>query len=102
VVVAEFGQIIRQFGTVISAVNERFKTSFSLFDDTDESREKCFGAVESRQAFRMTSEDDRRFKISRPVRDREVLTNAVRAELLKPPYAILLKQAQTVYERLTK
>jgi hypothetical protein len=46
-VVAEFGQVIGDFGDVIKRVNRRYGTSFTPFEHTDENVARCFGRIES-------------------------------------------------------
>jgi hypothetical protein len=45
-VVAEFGDVTTDFGTVVARVNARFGTSFAEFEHTEENERRCFELIE--------------------------------------------------------
>ncbi len=46
-VVATFDQVTGDFGAVIDRVNQRFGSSFTRFDHTEENVERCFAEIET-------------------------------------------------------
>jgi hypothetical protein len=128
-VVAEFREIITDFGEVVGRVNERFGTAFTPFAHTPESVAECFGIIEDR-ARRPVWDDSigaflagtgrleamreaaRRHqgeqplpipedRVARPSPQREARKRALRRAYSDPRLANLRTAASEVYERFT-
>lgn len=103
-VLANFDQIITDFGQVIASVNERFGTQFDIFDHTPENERRVFEKIEFRTkivAKRLPYHyawDDR---IGRPSEIRKQKIKEYEAELLKNrQISKLLNQAEDLYTSL--
>jgi hypothetical protein len=52
--VGEYRDVTRDFGSVMTRINERFGTSFDVFDHTEESVRACFELIEDRPTLSTT------------------------------------------------
>jgi hypothetical protein len=96
-----FEEVTEDFGAVIRRVNDRFKTTFSLFRHDEPNVDGVFARIEknSRKRFGESSLEN---KISRPFASREKLKREVGYELENPKLRGLISRAETVYDRLTR
>ena len=103
-VLANFDEVVSDFGGVIEAVNDRFGTQFDIFDHTPENEQLVFEMMEfrtkliaDRVAFQFSIDN----RISRPSKTREQKKKDYEAELLgDKKLAKLLQEAQDLYASL--
>ena len=99
IVVAPFDRVITDFGSVISDVNLRFGTSFTLFQHTPESVAAVFDLVDEMDRVDVTRRSMKRAEtVARPTREREVRKAQVRELLHRRQLAPLVGAARTIYQ----
>jgi hypothetical protein len=96
VVIAPFGVVTTDLGTVIDAVNRRFGTTFARFDHTDANVEACFRSIEAQNAQRHGSIVETR--VARPSQDRGALRNELMRALERSELAGLRARARDLYD----
>ena len=84
-VIAEFNEVISNYGNVISRLNKRFNTQFSLFEHTKENIEKTFINVENmeRDHAEVTLSES---KFGRPSSERNLKKKELAKILENPKY----------------
>lgn len=100
-VIAEFSDIINNFGDVISRVNKRFNTHFSLFEHTKNNINKTFQKVENMErehASGVLSES----KVARPSKERNSQKEILEKQLSMAKYKHKLDECQTLFQKLTQ
>ena len=95
-VVAEFSQVIDDFGSVIERTNQRYGTHFTPFEHTDENVRRCFGRMETQNRERA---DGRLVEsaVARPSEGRANTAAAARAQVESLP-ADVRARLQRAYE----
>jgi hypothetical protein len=98
VVIAEFDQVVSNFGGVIRAVNRRFDTVFTEFEHTDVNVGRCFELIERRnlERYGVISEPT----VARPSAQRDALKDALRQRYEVDRLARLRARAARVYDAL--
>jgi hypothetical protein len=96
-VVAEFDDVVADFGRVIPRVNDRFGTSFAPYDRTADSERDVFAAVE---AFGLVhyAADDFENRVSRPSAGRRLSRTTPRA--WSPEQRALLAEAERLHREV--
>lgn len=85
------------FGGVTRAINERFGTSFGVFEHTPENEVRLFELIEADNMRKYGSPTD---WVARPTKERLERKEARRAELRAPDLALLRERADRAYETL--
>ena len=96
-VVAPFEQVVRDFGSVIAAVNERFDTDFEVYRPTPENEAAAFALVEEMNRLECRGEVVESH-VGRPSAEREQQKRLLDAQMDDPWTKWLLKQADKVYD----
>jgi hypothetical protein len=98
VVVGEFERVSTAFSEVINDINERFGTSFAPFDQSDESVDRVWQAVEAywSQIYRGKKRDR---TLPRPSADRTYQKREFVEALRAPELSSLLEEAEEMYRR---
>ena len=99
VVVADFSEVITDFGAVIRKLNARFGTGFAEFEHSPENVGRCFRILEEQH--RTVSPEGRDFEagVARPSPDRDRLKDAVRRQLEHRDLSRITRDARELYER---
>jgi len=126
-VVAPFDRVVEDYGSVIGEVNERFGTSFDVFDHTPENVALCFSIIEDRSRRPPWSEALGKFesgriglaaylaardehggngqlrkvpeaRVPRPSRERDAIKRSLAERLAQPGLRGLRRDARRVYE----
>jgi hypothetical protein len=96
-VVGNFPLVTSDFGAVIDAVNERFKTCFNRYEHTPENEAATFALVEElnrKESFGALVET----KVARPSPVREQLKKELATELEESEILPVLRHAQAIYD----
>ena len=96
-----FEEAHKNVGNVMHKLNEHFKCNFNLFNHTDENVQKCFAIIEQRATKKYGTSSNTTLRAARPTKERTLLKNCMRKELLKAKHARLIKQASSIYEELS-
>lgn len=97
-VIAEFDDIISDFGQIIDLLNQKFGTSFIRFEHNDQNVEKCFRLVEEMNRNYMGQENVVETAVARPSKQRNRMKNQLINELVNDRKAsTLLSRAETQY-----
>ena len=96
-VTATFDTVTEDFGGVIRAINERFGTRFTPFDNSPESTRLCFERIEAENA-RMHGGQTREQGIARPSEKRSRMKAELRTRLDHPALADLRARAWELYD----
>ena len=97
-VVATFGQVTTDFGTVIRRVNEKFGKDFDEFDHTEENVEECFHWIDSFDHKMSGGGHVRTSFVCRPSKARDVLKQQVASRLHGAGLETLWSRARQIYE----
>ena len=84
-VVAEFGEVVGDFGRVIERVNARFGTSFAPFEHTDENVRRCFAEIEAGNRARSGAARIAESAVARPSEERARTAAEARARVAALP-----------------
>jgi hypothetical protein len=84
-VVAEFGEVVGDFGRVIERVNARFGTSFTPFEHTDENVRRCFAEIEAGNRARSGAARIAESAVARPSEERARTAAEARARVAALP-----------------
>jgi hypothetical protein len=98
VVVASFKDVTTDFGSVIRRINERFGTSFEVFEHTPENVERCFALIEDRNVQRYGSLVETH--VARPSTERADWKGPLREELMDPSMKRMRTRARSLYRAL--
>ena len=98
VVVGRFDQVVRDFGVVLEAVNQRFGTSFAPYRPTESNEAAAFRLVEEMNRRECRGEIVESH-VGRPSRQRETPKQAIRVQLGHGRAATLLDEATALYHR---
>jgi hypothetical protein len=95
-----FEEVTEDFGQVIERLNDKFGTTFSLFNHNEENVSKLFAGMET-QARKQYGETLLERKIQRPSADRQRIKYEMEYDLETPKRKKLIAEAEAVYDRLT-
>jgi hypothetical protein len=98
-VVANFRDVISDFGPVVRQLNARFGTSFAEFDHTTENVARCFELMEQARLRKEGWIPEKR--ISRPSHERDAMKDEIRAAMRSPGLAKRRADAYELYDALT-
>ncbi|MGH2636085.1 MAG: hypothetical protein ACRDHU_08075 [Actinomycetota bacterium] len=98
-VLGRFEEVVRDFGSVIVRVNERFGTTFTPFEHTDANLARLNLEIERDYGRRARSPEELELIIPRPSTSREQLKEGLRDHYRRVPDT-LRKRAQRVFDRL--
>jgi hypothetical protein len=101
VVVAPFDTVVTDFGAVIDAVNQRYRTSFVRYTGTPENQAAAFALVEEMNREECGGEVVETH-VGRPSGERGAGKALVEAALREPRTQRLLAQADELYERFVR
>lgn len=96
-VIAKFEQVISDFGSVITRVNERFGTSFLPFFSTEENKRKVFDMIEKRHLEITRSESVNELMVSRPSEAKKDAKVKIE-QMLEKEYAPELKKVISLWK----
>ena len=97
-VLAEFDDIIEDFGVVIDRINSKFGTRFGRFTHSKESRDEVFRRIESWNSQKHGEVDEKTIAIPSPARQEQKMK--LLRELEKEKYSDLLESAGEIHEAL--
>jgi hypothetical protein len=97
-VVGLFDEVVSDFGSVISSVNQRFGTSFTRYRPTPESEAAAFALVEEMNRLECRGEVVETH-VGRPSAQRESHKESIRRQMGTPRTRSLLVEADHLYER---
>lgn len=101
--VASFEEVTKSFGKVLERVNQRFQTSFPLFNHTPDNVERCLDTT--RDQISPWFSDRRRWNdernVSAPDTARVDLKEAIQSKLHGAGCRDMLRQAQKIHDALT-
>lgn len=98
--IVKFDQVITNYADSIKMINDKFDTSFNLFDHSDENVEKVFDLLQTysiKDSAKNVLEEN---KVARPSSDRKALANILNEKIHSGEYSKLLSQANEVYSAL--
>ena len=96
-----FEEVTEDFGQVIKRMNDKFRTTFSLFRHDEENVSKLFAGMES-HARKKYGETLWERKVQRPAAVRERIKDEIEYDLESPKRKKLIARAEAVYDRLTE
>lgn len=97
VVVISFQKMTTDFGAVVRRINDKFGTSFGVFNHTRENEAAVFERIRQRNLVRWP-EGMRKTALAIPTAEREATKEKLRAELMREELAPLREQAQALHE----
>lgn len=100
-VVAEFNQVISDFGEVIRRINKFYGKSFRIFHPTEQNVAICFRALEEMNKVyggRRTAAVEET-TVARPSKLKDEMKAILRQEIEKQEHQHLVSQAKDIYER---
>ncbi len=97
-VVGLFDQVVTDFGSIITAVNRRYGTSFAPYHATEENQAAAFGLVEAMNRLECRGEVVETH-VGRPSAQRDQRKQEIRHLLKQPRTSALLRQAEALYAR---
>jgi len=103
IVVTTFDDMTRDFGAVIERINRTFRTSFVVWQHTQENAEQVFEQIRKRNRFRFgeAPTPERLRSLALPTPEREALKEKFRIQLQAPELAKLRERAQSLYAQVT-
>lgn len=102
VVLAEFAEVINDFGSVVRRVNERFGCNFAEFVHTPDNIAKCYELIDSYEKHNAGGQDVRSTHVARPSEDRQRQKSEMEAILDSPLLRPLIAEAERLYQALTQ
>lgn len=100
-VLAEFTEVVSDFGKVIDRINQKYATTFQRFEHTEANTRACFEACDvsnRRQNNGRISWSD----VARPDAQRDQAKQKVRQRILDERHAKLLERARSLYLEYTR
>jgi len=91
-----FENVTDDFGNVVKQLNNKFQTSFSVFEHTDENVKKCFAMVEQFGNQYAGYHDEN--LVGRPSEKRKIAKLALQAQLKDKSLQPLLSRAKCIYD----
>jgi hypothetical protein len=95
-----FEEVTEDFGRVIQRINDKFGTTFSLFNHDEENVSKVFAGMET-HARQKYGDGLWERKVQRPSAAREKMKHEIEYDLENPKRRKLIAEAEAVYDRLT-
>jgi hypothetical protein len=95
-----FEEVTEDFGRVIQRINDKFGTTFSLFNHDEENVSQVFAGMET-HARQKYGERLWERKVQRPSAARERMKHEIEYDLENPKRRKLIAEAEAVYDRLT-
>jgi hypothetical protein len=99
IVVTSFVEMITDFGAVTRRINQKFGTSFDVFNHTKENEAAVFERIRRRNLVRWP-EGTRKTALAIPNAEREAHKERLRAELMTEELAPLRERAQMLHEAI--
>lgn len=96
-VVGTFDQVTNDFGGVTRRANERFGTSFALFEHTEDNVTRCFRAIDEDYRKRLPEGEALERQVARPSEWRNRMKEEVRASYVAADAAALRKRAERAF-----
>jgi hypothetical protein len=102
IVFCSFDQMTQNFTPAIERVNEKFRTSFDVWQHTRENEAEIFDQIKIRNRGRFSdnAEVERLRAFALPTPEREALKQKLRAQLQDASLASLREQAKNLYQNL--
>jgi hypothetical protein len=102
VVVAPFDVTVNRFGDVIAEVNDRFSTSFKIFDHANPAAKAAVFEEMDREALSSPAELDRLWRVARPNAERAAATQEMKDRLRREAHRPALIRCIAVYDQLLR
>ena len=99
IVAVSFQNMITDFGAVTRRINDKFGTSFDVFNHSEENEAAVFERIRQRNLVRWP-EGMRKTALAIPTAEREALKEKLRAELMTEELAPLRERAQILHEAI--
>jgi hypothetical protein len=101
-VVTSFDEMTRDFGAVVARANQRFGTSYVVWESSPENDRRILDRISQRNLDRFGAEESaaKSQSLARPTAAREALKERIRAEVESPKLAALRAQAEGLYTEL--
>ena len=92
----------RDFGAVVARANERFGTSYGVWESSPENERRIFDLINQRNLDCFGAEESvaKSQSLARPTATREALKERIRGEVESPKLAALRAQAEGLYTEL--
>lgn len=100
VVVAPFENVIHHFGETIEEVNARFGTRFSVYERTTENEAAVAKIIDEMDRKDSGTPDGSALRVARPTVEKESQKANIESEFGSRRVATLLREAESLYERL--
>ena len=97
VVVAEFGVVSTNLGSIFQEVNEKFLVDFSIFEHNEKNQKACFNRIDIRNAKRLGSKVSNFLQVARPSKERSILKSDVIKKLDSELFKQQLIKAEKIY-----
>ena len=101
VVIADFKDVVSDFGKVIDRVNERFNVSFGRFEHTQENVDACYEEIDRIEREKSNTGGVRPTHVARPSEERAQLKSDLEGQLQVGRAGALLAEATDIYRDLT-
>ena len=101
-VVAPFDEVTSDFGLAIRRVNERFGTSFLVFEHTDANAQRVFQEIDRAYGGREERGDALERIVARPSETRREIKKGLQTEYRAPGLARLRARAERAFEALAR
>jgi hypothetical protein len=101
-VVTSFADMTKDFGAVVARANERFGTSYVVWESSPENEQRIFDLINQRNVDRFGAQESeaKSQALARPTAEREALKERMRAEVESPALAALRTRAHGLYREL--
>ncbi len=97
-VVADFRDIIDDFGLTIRRINTHFGTSFSIFKHTKDNVDRCFTRIDSFFKSMKLGNSNLEKMVGRPYDQRKIIRAAWKKEVLSNQYSSALLEAKRIHQ----
>ncbi|HEX6961976.1 MAG TPA: hypothetical protein VF175_08930 [Lacipirellula sp.] len=99
-VLAEFHEVIKDFGAVIRRLNRRFGTTFVEFEHTEENVAACYRQIDEIEQYHAGGQDVRATHVARPSADRQGQKRVLADQLEQTRLKQKIEQAEDLYRTL--
>ncbi|MCG7893388.1 MAG: hypothetical protein JAZ12_02945 [Candidatus Thiodiazotropha taylori] len=99
IVIAEFDTVISDYGKIIRLINEKYLSTFEVFNHTTENEQKVLELVQKAGEQESNDKIDER-TVARPSVERTVLKEKILPELMSSRYTQCIKEAQDLYSMI--
>lgn len=101
-VIADFSEVITDYGSVISKFNHFYGTKFSVFEHTEQNVQECFRKIEDIDRKTSQRSSVTETGVARPSDKRKEVIKEKKKDVLQSPYQSLLSQTHMLYDRFSQ